>query len=232
MDFIPKKINIVKKNIEKIDSKNNIQKITPQINKTPIFEETAYIPSGVINTVVDVSTNLVKDAVDVVVPGAGKIISAVAPVITNSLTGIRLKNLPEHDEDFATSWYYSSISTLNPDNITIEYNAYLQALDELKSGKIEMPSGVDGPTIGFDLDTHILHDFRTKEISYSPDDNLVHRAWFAHCAKRAIDSLRDGEFIGTGGYIGKYPEIAKNISRRIDQIIVQNTLYKTKTSGV
>lgn len=131
-----------------------------------------------------------------------------------------------HDADFATAWFYNNASSLVPENVTIEFNAYMQIMSELREGTLKLPEGFDGPTIAHDLETYIMRDFRTANQKYSPDDNLIHRAWFAHCTKRAIDSIKQGEFRGDDGYINKYPQIADILSRRADEIIMQNTLFK------
>lgn len=163
---------------------------------------------------------------------AAPIISAVADkaveAVSNGLKGFRISKLPSHPEDFASAWFYGNCSEISPDNITIEFNAYLQTLNELKQNKIVLPNNFDGPTIAYDLDTTIMGEFREKNISYNPEDNLIHRAWFAHCAKRAIAGLRDGLFIGDDGYERKHPEIADVIERRINQVIVDSTLYGAK----
>lgn len=102
----------------------------------------------------------------------------------------------------------------------------MQMMTELKDGILKLPEGFDGPTVVHDLQTYIMEDFRTASQKYSPEDNLMHRAWFAHCTKRAIDSLKQGEFRGEDGYINKYPQLADILTRRVNEIIMQNTLFK------
>lgn len=166
--------------------------------------------------------------IDLATPIVEKIIEKTAEVVKDTgLKGFRITQLPRHEEDFAEKWFYGNISEISPENITAEFNAYLQVLKELKEDKIKLPNNFDGPTLAFDLDTEILKDFREKNISYSPEDNLIHRAWFAHCAKRALDGLRNGRFSDEQGYEKKQPELADIIERRINQIIVEKTLYNT-----
>lgn len=156
-----------------------------------------------------------------------EVVSATVEKATESLKGFRIKELPKHDMDFASAYYYTNFNDVQPENITIEYNAYLQVIKDLKDGTLKLPENFDGPTIAYDLDSRILKDFRDKNLKYNPEDNLIHRAWYAHCVKRAIGNLREGLFADEKGYKEKRPEVADIIERRVDQIILENTLYKT-----
>lgn len=166
--------------------------------------------------VTDIATEVINKTAEVVVDKAKDII--------NNFT---LDSLPVHDLDFASSWYYTNYSDLNPDNITLEYNANLQALKELREGTLKLPMGFDGKDIAYQLDTHILKEFREKQLKYNPDDNLVHRAWFAHCVKRALIDLKDGIYSNPNGEEITEPRIASILERRINEIILENTLYKS-----
>lgn len=167
--------------------------------------------------ITDIATDVVTNTADAVVEKAKDII--------NSFT---LEELPSHDLDFATSWYYTNFNDINPDNITLEYNANLQAMKELRDGTLKLPEGFDGKDIAYQLDTHILREFREKQLKYNPDDNLVHRAWFAHCVKRALIDLRDGIYSNPDGEEITEPKIASILERRINEIILENTLYKSQ----
>lgn len=155
-------------------------------------------------------------------------IEIVKDKVKDAFSGVRIEKLPQHESDFAYSWHYASQNELIPENITIEYNAYLQTLKELKNNEIKLPKDVIGETIAYDLETYILNDFREKSLKYSPEDDLVHRAFFAHCCKRALDSLRQGIFVGDEGYKNKRPEVADAIERRINEIILNKTLFKNE----
>ena len=208
LDTLPAEMtNIIFK--KKEQSKTKIDPINLSSNaKEASFNLLDINPTTIVENVVkDVVQNVVEKTVD-------------------TLKGIRIKELPTHDLDFASSWYYTNFNDVQPENITTEYNAYLQIIKELKENKIKLPRDFDGPTVAYDLDSKILKDFREKNLKYNPDDNLIHRAWFAHCVKRAISNLREGLFVDESGYKEKRPELADVLERRIDQIILENTLYK------
>ena len=88
-------------------------------------------------------------------------------------------------------------------------------------GKIELPEGFDPSQIAHDLKEFILKDFRNANIIKDTDNNLAHRAFYAHCTKRAIDSIRQGEYRGEDGYLRRYPEIADILEKRVNEILFE-----------
>ena len=92
-------------------------------------------------------------------------------------------------------------------------------MDELDEEKITLPESFTGKQLADDLRTFILKDFRAKNLKLNTQNNIAHRAFYAHCTKRAIDSVRQGEFIGEDGYSRKRPEIADILENRINVIL-------------
>lgn len=147
------------------------------------------------------------------------VVEAVEQAVKQS---IRLTALPTHEDDFAKSWFYGLQKELVADEIILEYNMYLQVLEELKEDTIKLPENFVGKDIAADLITFVLKDFRKRDITPDLKNNLYHRAFYSHCVKRAIDNLRQGEFTDSAGYRKKHPEIADIIERRIDEIYFEN----------
>lgn len=229
-----------------MDASNLVFKQQVSPTSIPVKSSTLDFPVNSLDSSVKTASfspmGALEDAIPVVsavIPAAAPVISAIetAGNIINSTTGIvqtvsnsiRLTKLPIHAQDFATSWFYSNQDTIVAANITLEYNAYLQALDELttNSPNIPLPSGIIGKDIAYDIKTSVLNDFRGKDIVFNAQDNLVHRAWWAHCVKRAIDSVKLGVFTDPDGYSNKKPEVADAINRRINEIIFEKTLPMT-----
>ena len=162
--------------------------------------------------------------IDLAVPIIEKGVEKAVEIIGG---GLRIHKLPYHEQDFATKWHYGTQIDKDENTIINEFNVYLQALEELEQGKIILPEGISGPTIAHDLKTYILRDFRTQNLVMDNKNNLAHRAFYAHCAKRAIDSIRHGEFVDQEtGYTRKYPEIADALERRINDILYEKLINK------
>lgn len=142
---------------------------------------------------------------------------------TQESEGFRLNTLPRHADDFATRWYYSQQDELVAERVKVELNAALQILEELNEEKLELPDGFKGKNIAKDLEKFILADFEKECVLYN-GNNLAHRAFYAHCTKRAIDSIRQGTFIGPEGYERKYPEVADAIEERYNKIVFENLI--------
>lgn len=139
---------------------------------------------------------------------------------------IRLTKLPLHDEDFATKWYYANQSEVVADKIVIEFNIYNQVLEELEQEKIKLPDNFNAKTISRDLKTFILQDLNKNGVLLNTTNNLIHRAFYSHCVKRAIDSIRQGEFTSPDGYKSKRPEIADILQERINELLFEQLVKK------
>jgi hypothetical protein len=184
--------------------------------KVDLGKQVSYI-EDIVNPVVDATTNIVKKTVDTTV---GPLVAPVVnTIIDKTSSTFRLTKLPQHDRDFATDWFYATQQETVAEDIVNEYNAYLQAFEELEQGKIKLPEGYDGAVIASDIRAYVLHDFRSYKVKQDTDNNLVHRAYYCHCVKRALDSLRQGEYTGPDGYTRKRPEIADMLENRINQIL-------------
>lgn len=204
--YLPTKINIISK-------PKTIQPLLGIPDKIDV--------ASAVGDIVQVATNPTGAVVDL----AKSVIGDAATKAVDVFKGFRIESLPRHEDDFANAWFYNATSSLVPENVTIEYNAYMQVMSELRDSTLKLLDGFDGATICHDLETYIMEDFRKANLKYDPTDNLIHRAWFAHCTKRAIDSLRQGQFRGEDGYVNQYPQIADIIDRRVNEIIMKNTLF-------
>lgn len=142
-----------------------------------------------------------------------------------SFEPIRLTELPRHEEDFATKWFYGSQKEVIAEKIILEFNVYNQVLEELKQDIIKLPEELSGKDIAYDLETFILHDFTKKGVVLNTVNNLIHRAFYSHCVKRAIDSIRQGEFTTPDGYKQKRPDVADALERRINELLFKKLVY-------
>lgn len=104
----------------------------------------------------------------------------------------------------------------------------MQTLQELETGELEIPiidgKVIDSKELARDIKVKVIDQFRRKGVDINIGENKYHRAFFAHCTKRILDSLKDGEFVGDDGFVGKKPEIADTIINRVNEIVVQKTL--------
>jgi len=197
-EYNPKKIKIIKK--EK-----------PVISPKIVEKEVVKTPEPVIDKIEE---NKIPEKIDI----------KDLTTLEKTQTSIRLNKLPMHDEDFASSWHYSTQIDKDEAVIVMEYNTYLQILDELAEGKIELPEGFSSKQIASDLKTFILKDFTSKGIKLNTQNSLAHRAFYAHCTKRAIFAIRQGEFLDEQGYSHKRPEIADAIESRVNEILFEKMI--------
>ena len=147
-----------------------------------------------------------------------------APVQTSYL---QLNELPAQIDDFASMWYHHLYDAGTSYRIH-EYNAYLEVLKELETGELEIPEidgmTVDGKQLATDIKLKIIKQFRQNGVDINIEGNIYHKAFFAHCAKRYMDSLKSGNFIGSDGFVGQKPEIANIIISRVEEVFAEKTL--------
>lgn len=197
-DFIPKKIKIIKTHKKSENSKKNNKILDPLLVESIQNDIVNNESLNKINT-----ENLQKEA---------------------SYESIRLTNLPTHEDDFATKWFYGSQKETVATKIIAEFNVYNQVLEELEQEKIELPTGFQAKKIAYDLKKFILDDFNKNGVLLDTANNLIHRAFYSHCVKRAIDSIRQGEFTTPEGYKTKRPEIADILQTRINELLFEKLL--------
>lgn len=142
--------------------------------------------------------------------------------VKTSFDEFTLEELPQHPTDFAQHW----LNTQNPaesQKHLIEYQSYLQAFKELADGSLVIPDA-DGKALALEIKRIILQDFRHRGVIINIEENKAHRAFFAHCTKRVLDSLEFGKFSGPDGFVGQKPEISRIIKNRVNEIFVEKVL--------
>lgn len=133
-----------------------------------------------------------------------------------------MTGLPEVGDDYAKLWWTEH----NDGDIEprlIEYNAYLQALEDIETGKLQV-NGIDGPVFVSDLKRFIRKDFRKHGMEAFNGNDHYHKALWAAVAKNYIDGLREGTFTGPGGFENRKPEVADAIQDHIDELIESSLL--------
>ena len=226
----------VESDLEDLEKMNGILEDTELINKISdedlkkiVFEED--LSKIKIKSKEETQTNEVSQKIDVSpkendgIQGKEKVDKEI---LRQTEASFRIEKLPVHEEDFATKWWYSNQNEIVAEDVVKEYNTYLQVLEELEEGKIKLPEGFVGKDIVYDLKGYILKDFTKNGVKLDTATNLAHRAFYAHCTKRALDSLRQGIFVGEDGYQKRHPEVADAVERRINEILFEKLVNKEK----
>lgn len=141
------------------------------------------------------------------------------PQITESF---KLSRLPKVQDDYASIWW----SEHNDGDIRprlIQYNAYIQTLDDLSEGKLEI-EGIDGKELTREIKRYIRSDFRDHALEGIDPSNHYHRALYAHCVKRYLDQLRYGVFEGPNRTKQTKPEVAEAITDHVNELFEKELL--------
>ena len=102
------------------------------------------------------------------------------------------------------------------------YNAYLQALDDIRSGELDLPGIEDQKTFVKDLERYIRREFVSHAVTMDRD-NDYHKALYAFCVERYLRNLKNGIFDGNG-VSGTRPEIAETIEDHVTQLLTDSLI--------
>ena len=142
----------------------------------------------------------------------------------------RLKELPEIHDDYAKVWW----SEHNDGDIKprlVEYNAYMQTLDDLQNGTLRI-DGIDGPELVKEIKRYVRSDFRKHSMEGVDPSNDYHRALYAFVVKRYLDELRNGVFEGPGNTTQTRPEVAQAIEDHIDELFETQMIQGDRSHAI
>lgn len=102
------------------------------------------------------------------------------------------------------------------------YNAYLQTMEDIKSGELDLPGITDQRRFVRDLKKYIKREFVIH--ATKPDmANDYHKSLYAFCVERYIQQLKHGIFDGDG-VSGTRPEIAETIEDHVTDLLTESLI--------